>query len=52
LDYAFGYLNFHRVSIGVVGFNKRTLRFWEKAGFKREVFSGKVTTITTVTMTL
>lgn len=36
LDYTFGYLNFHRVSIGVVGFNERALRFWEKAGFKRE----------------
>ncbi len=36
LDYAFGYLNFHRVSIGVVGFNERALRFYEKIGFKRE----------------
>lgn len=36
LDYAFGYMNFHRVSIGVVGFNDRALHFWEKAGFRRE----------------
>ncbi|KYK32315.1 MAG: hypothetical protein AYK19_03310 [Theionarchaea archaeon DG-70-1] len=36
LDYAFGYLNFHRVSIGVVGFNKRALQFYEKVGFKKE----------------
>ena len=36
LDYAFGYLNFHRISIGVVGFNESALRFYEKVGFKRE----------------
>jgi RimJ/RimL family protein N-acetyltransferase len=36
LDYAFGALNFHRVSIGVVGFNKNALKFYEKIGFKRE----------------
>jgi len=36
LDYAFGYLGFHRVSVGVVGFNERALRFYEKVGFKRE----------------
>jgi RimJ/RimL family protein N-acetyltransferase len=36
LDYAFGYLNFHRVSIGVVASNERALRFYEKVGFKRE----------------
>ncbi len=36
LDYAFGYLNFHRVAIGVVGSNQRALKFYEKAGFKRE----------------
>jgi diamine N-acetyltransferase len=36
LDYAFGYLNFHRVAIGVVGFNQQALRFYEKIGFKRE----------------
>ncbi|MBN1262709.1 MAG: GNAT family N-acetyltransferase [Anaerolineae bacterium] len=36
LDYAFGYLNVHRVSIGVVGFNERALRFYERLGFRRE----------------
>ncbi|NTV35410.1 MAG: GNAT family N-acetyltransferase [Anaerolineaceae bacterium] len=36
LDYAFGYLNFHRVAIGVVGTNERALRFYERIGFKRE----------------
>jgi RimJ/RimL family protein N-acetyltransferase len=28
LDYAFRRLGFHRISIGVVGFNKRALKFW------------------------
>jgi RimJ/RimL family protein N-acetyltransferase len=36
LDYAFGYLSFHRVAIGVVRFNERALKFYEKVGFKRE----------------
>ena len=36
LDYAFGYLGFHRVSVGVVGFNERALRFYDKVGFRRE----------------
>jgi len=36
LDHAFRHLDFHRVSIGVVGFNERALHFWEKTGFKRE----------------
>ena len=36
LDYAFRCLNFHRVAIGVVGFNERGIRFWEKIGFKKE----------------
>jgi len=36
LDYAINRLGFHRVSIGVVGFNKRALRFWKGLGFKRE----------------
>lgn len=36
LDYAFGCLNFHRVALGVVDFNERALRFYEKIGFKRE----------------
>jgi len=36
LNYAFGSLNFHRVSIGVVGFNLAALRFYERLGFRRE----------------
>jgi diamine N-acetyltransferase len=36
MDYAFGFLNFHRIAIGVVGFNHRALRFYEKVGFQRE----------------
>lgn len=36
LDYAFGYLNFHRVAIGVVGFNVGALKFYERLGFQRE----------------
>jgi diamine N-acetyltransferase len=36
LDYAFGRLGFHRVSVGVVGSNERALRFWEGLGFKKE----------------
>jgi len=36
LHYAFNQLGFHRISIGVVGFNKRALRFWESLGFKKE----------------
>lgn len=36
MDYAFGYLNMHRLAIGVVGFNERALGFYEKVGFRRE----------------
>jgi RimJ/RimL family protein N-acetyltransferase len=36
LNYAFEHLGFHRVSIGVVGFNKSALRFWKSLGFKKE----------------
>jgi RimJ/RimL family protein N-acetyltransferase len=36
LSYAFEYLGFHRVSIGVVGFNKNALRFWKSLGFRKE----------------
>jgi diamine N-acetyltransferase len=36
LDYAFGYLGFHRVALGAVGFNERAIRFYEKVGFKKE----------------
>jgi RimJ/RimL family protein N-acetyltransferase len=30
------YLGFHRVSVGVVGFNKNALRFWKSLGFKKD----------------
>jgi RimJ/RimL family protein N-acetyltransferase len=36
LDHAFRHLDFHRAAVGVVGFNKRALRFWEKVGFRQE----------------
>jgi len=36
LKYAFEQLKFHRVSIGVVGFNDRAIRFWKSLGFKKE----------------
>ena len=36
LNYAFGDLNFHRVAIGVVGFNTSALKFYERLGFQRE----------------
>jgi RimJ/RimL family protein N-acetyltransferase len=36
LKYAFERLKFHRVSIGVVGFNDRAIRFWKSLGFKKE----------------
>jgi RimJ/RimL family protein N-acetyltransferase len=36
LHYAFRQLEFHRISIGVVGFNRRALKFWESLGFKKE----------------
>jgi RimJ/RimL family protein N-acetyltransferase len=36
LSYAFEHLGFHRVSIGVVGFNKNALRFWKSLGFRNE----------------
>ncbi len=36
LDYAFGYLNFHRVAIGVVGTNQTALDFYSRVGFKQE----------------
>ena len=36
LDYAFERLGFHRVSVGVVGFNRRALRFWRGLGFRKE----------------
>ncbi len=36
LDYAINRLGFHRVSVGVVGFNKRALNFWKSLGFRKE----------------
>ena len=36
LSYAFEQLGFHRISIGVVGFNKNAIRFWKSLGFKKE----------------
>lgn len=36
LSYAFEHLGFHRVSIGVVGFNKNALKFWKSLGFRKE----------------
>jgi diamine N-acetyltransferase len=36
LSHAFEHLGFHRVSVGVVGFNKNAIRFWKSLGFKKE----------------
>jgi len=36
LSYAFEHLGLHRVSIGVVGFNRNALRFLKSLGFKKE----------------
>jgi len=36
LNYGFEALNFHRISLGVFDFNKRAIRAYEKAGFKKE----------------
>lgn len=36
MDYAFGYLAYNRISIGVVGFNTSALGFYKKVGFKQE----------------
>ena len=36
LDMAFGEYDMHRVSIGVVGLNTDAIRFYERAGFKKE----------------
>lgn len=36
LDYAFGELNLHRVSLTVLGFNERAIGLYEKLGFQRE----------------
>lgn len=36
MDYAFGYLNYNRIAIGVVGFNTNAIEFYKKVGFKQE----------------
>jgi RimJ/RimL family protein N-acetyltransferase len=36
LDYAFDRIGLHRVSVGIVGFNKRALRYWRGLGFEKE----------------
>lgn len=36
MDYAFGMLNFNRISIGVVGFNTNALSFYKRVGFIQE----------------
>ncbi|BBF44396.1 acetyltransferase, putative [Lachnospiraceae bacterium KM106-2] len=36
MDYAFGYLAYNRIAIGVVGFNTNALAFYKKVGFKKE----------------
>jgi RimJ/RimL family protein N-acetyltransferase len=36
MNYAFGELSLHRLSVEVVETNERALRFFEKAGFIRE----------------
>ena len=36
LDLAFRDLGYHRVAIGVVGFNEQALRFWSRVGFRQE----------------
>lgn len=35
-EYGFDQLNFHRLAIGVVGFNDRGMKFWKSIGFKEE----------------
>lgn len=35
-EYGFDYLNFHRISIGVVEKNERAMKFWKSVGFKEE----------------
>jgi len=36
LDYGFNSLNFHRLAIGVAGFNENGLKFWKSIGFNEE----------------
>jgi len=35
-EYGFNYLNFHRLSIGVVEKNERAIKFWKNVGFAEE----------------
>jgi RimJ/RimL family protein N-acetyltransferase len=36
LTHAFHTLGFHRVSVGVVGFNQPAIKYWKSLGFKKE----------------
>lgn len=36
LEYAFDFLNIHRIAIGVVEKNHRAVKFWKSLGFKEE----------------
>jgi len=36
LTYAFHDLGFHRISVGVVGFNQPAIKYWKSLGFKKE----------------
>jgi len=36
LNHAFHTLGFHRISVGIVAFNKTAIRFWKSLGFKKE----------------
>jgi RimJ/RimL family protein N-acetyltransferase len=36
IKYAFNDINIHRLSIGVVGYNERAIKFWKSIGFKEE----------------
>lgn len=36
MDHTFGYLNYHRIAVGVVGFNTTAIDFYKKVGFKQE----------------
>jgi RimJ/RimL family protein N-acetyltransferase len=36
LNHVFTKLKLHRISVGVVGFNDRAIRYWENLGFKKE----------------
>lgn len=36
LNHAFHNLGFHRISVGIVTFNKPAIRYWKSLGFKKE----------------